>query len=67
LLGGTLAWGDAVDEDGPEATSVIRTQGNRSFPICAISISKFSFPTSWGITEDCISVGVRELLGEGAS
>nr|GFD48110.1 hypothetical protein [Tanacetum cinerariifolium] len=26
-----------------------------------------SFPTSWGITGDCISVGVRDLLREGAS
>nr|GFD18982.1 hypothetical protein [Tanacetum cinerariifolium] len=67
LLGCTLVWGDAVDEDGPEATSVIGTQGNGSFPICATSISILSFPTSWGITGDCISVSLRDLLGEGAS
>nr|GFC99611.1 hypothetical protein [Tanacetum cinerariifolium] len=27
LLGCTLVWGDAVDEDGPESTSEIDTQG----------------------------------------
>nr|GFD00927.1 hypothetical protein [Tanacetum cinerariifolium] len=30
LLDCTLVWGDAVDEDGPESTSVIGTQGNGS-------------------------------------
>nr|GFD04745.1 hypothetical protein [Tanacetum cinerariifolium] len=60
LLGCTLVWGDAVDEDGPESTSVISTQGNGSFPICATSISILSFPTSWGITGDWISVVVEE-------
>nr|GEV37883.1 hypothetical protein [Tanacetum cinerariifolium] len=54
------------NEDCPEATSVIGTPSNGSFPICATSISKLSFPTSCGITEDCISVGVKDLLGEEA-
>nr|GFD33251.1 hypothetical protein [Tanacetum cinerariifolium] len=59
--------GDAVDEDCPEATYVIGTPSNGSFPICATSISKLSFPTSCKIAEDCVSVGVGDLLGEGAS
>nr|GFA83108.1 hypothetical protein [Tanacetum cinerariifolium] len=65
VIGDLLGEGDAVDEDCPEATSVKGTPSNKSFPICATSIFKLSFPTSWGITEDCISVGVRDLLGKG--
>nr|GFB91574.1 hypothetical protein [Tanacetum cinerariifolium] len=56
---------DVVDEDCSEVTSGVGTPSNGSFPICATSISKLSLPTSLRLTEDCISIGVRDLLGEG--
>nr|GFB06220.1 hypothetical protein [Tanacetum cinerariifolium] len=64
LLGCTSVWGDAVDEDGSESTFEIGTQGNGSFPICATSISMFSFPTSWEITGDCMSVVADEIQAD---